>query len=253
MTPMRRRDFVKAIVAVPVAAKTMLGQRTGAPQTPGTTTAPQTSGMGAAPQTPGTTAASPASGTAAPPPAAATTAHEIAGRQSLGFKAPPIASVVPDAVAETESKFFGEQQMATLRKLCEILMPPLNGYPGATQAGTPEFIDFLIGASPVDRQQMYQGGLDRLNNQAKKQFGLPFEQVNATQADQLLRPLLATWITDHPPTEPFMHFINVAHRDIRTATMNSQAWSVAAIATGERAPGVGLYWSPIDPDIEMYV
>ena len=250
---MRRRDFVKAMVAVPVTAKTLLGQQTAPPQTPGTTTAAQTSGIGAAPQTPGAAAVSPASGAAAPPPAAATASHEGFRRQSLGFKAPPITSVIPDAVAETEAHFFNDEQMATLRKLCDILMPALNGYPGATQAGTPEFIDFLIGASPADRQQMYQAGLDRLNSEAKKQFGSPFAEVNTAQADTLLRPLLVTWMSDHPPTEPFIHFINVTHRDIRTATMNSQAWSVAATAAGERAPGIGLYWSPIDPDIQMYV
>ncbi len=249
---MRRRDFVKAIVAVPVAARTMLGEQSEPPQRPGTTTVPQSSGIGATPQSPGA-ATSQASGTSAQPPAAATAPQEVVRRQAFGFKAPPITSVVPDAVAETEAHFFSDQQLATLRKLCEILMPPLNGYPGATQAGAPEFLDFLIGASPADRQQVYRSGLDRLNKEAKKQFGVPFAEVNATQADKLIRPFLVTWMSDHPPTEPYLHFMNVAHRDIRTATMNSQAWSVAATASGERAPGMGLYWSPIDPDLQMYV
>ncbi len=227
MTGMRRRDFVKAMVAVPVTAKAMLGQQTAAPPT-----------------------------TPLPPPPPP---YEVMRRQALTFKAPPITSVVPDSVAETETHFFSDQQLATLRKLSEILMPALNGYPGATQAGTPEFIDFLIGASPAARQKMYQSGLDRLNKEAKKQFGTPFAELNATQADKLLRPLLGVWAiadnypADQAPGEPFMQFINVAHQDIRMATINSQAWSVATIAAGERAPGIGLYWSPIDPDIEMYV
>ena len=100
---------------------------------------------------------------------------------------------------------------------------------------------------------MYRDGLDRLDVDAKKQFGVSFTKVNAEQADALLRPWLRTWMVDHPPTEPFAHFINVAHEDIRTATKNSQAWSIAATSAGERAPGVGWYWSPIDPDIEKYV
>ena len=58
---------------------------------------------------------------------------------------------------------------------------------------------------------------------------------------------------DHPPREKYEQFINIAHQDIRTATMNSQAWSVAATSSGERQPGVGLYWSPIDPDIQRLV
>jgi len=170
-------------------------------------------------------------------------------RGLLEVKPLPMASIVPDAVAHTNTHFFDEEQLATLRRLSEILLPPLNGYPGAKEAGTPEFIDFLIGVSPADRQQMYQSGLDRLNAEAKQHFGVAFAAVEKTQADQLLRPWLRTWMTDHPPTEPYAHFINIAHSDIRTATINSQAWSEAAIAAGQQTPDVGLYWFPVDPDI----
>ncbi len=161
----------------------------------------------------------------------------------------PMTPIVPDAVAQTNAHFFNDQQMATLRRLSEILMPPLKGYPGATDAGTPEFLDFLIGVSPADRQQMYQSGLDRLDAEAKQHFGVAFAAVDKQQADQLLRPWLRTWMTDHPPTEPYAHFINMAHSDIRTATINSQAWSDVAAATGRRTPDMGLYWFPVDPDL----
>jgi hypothetical protein len=231
---MRRRDFVKAIVAVPVTATTMFGQTAAAPAGEKTS----------APQSPSTAAA---------PPTPETAPKSVERPESFGFRSPRIATTVPDAVATTEEHFFHPEEMATLRKLGDILLPPLNGYPGSTEACAPEFIDFLISASPADRQRMYRDGLDRLDADAKKQFGIPFTKVNAEQADALLRPWLRTWIADHPPTEPFAHFINVAHEDIRTATMNSQAWSIAATSAGERAPGVGWYWSPIDPDIEKYV
>jgi hypothetical protein len=157
----------------------------------------------------------------------------------------PIGSIVPDAVAQTDAYFFKEQQLATLRRLSEILLPPLRGYPGAKEAGTPEFIDFLIGVSPADRQQMYQSGLDRLDAEAKQHFGAAFSTLDKTQADQLLRPWLRTWMTDHPPTELYARFINIAHSDIRTATINSEAWSKAK----QQAPDMDLYWFPVDPDI----
>jgi hypothetical protein len=156
-----------------------------------------------------------------------------------------IASIVPDAVAQTNANFFNEQQLATLRRLSEVLMPAHKGHPGAKEAGTPEFIDFLIGVSPTERQQMYQLGLDRLDAEAKHRFGTTFSALDKTQADQLLRPWLRTWMTDHPPAEPYAHFINIAHSDIRTATINSQAWSEAR----GQAPDVELYWFPVDPDI----
>jgi hypothetical protein len=161
----------------------------------------------------------------------------------------PITPLIPDAVAQTNVNFFSQQQLATLRRLSEILLPPLKGFPGATDAGTPEFLDFLVGVSPVDRQQMYQSGLDRLDSEAKHHFSVPFAEVKKEQADQLLQPWMKTWMNDHPPKEPYAHFINVAHSDIRTATINSQAWSKAAHAQGQRNEGMGLYWYPIEPDI----
>ena len=213
---MQRRDFVKAIVAVTATAKTALGQQVAPSAPPPTPTAP-----GPVPWM----------------------------RGLMEVKPLPIAPLVPDAVAQTNASFFNSYQLATLRRLSEILLPPLRGYPGATEAGVPEFLDFLIGVSPVDRQQMYRSGLDRLDAEAKQRFGVEFAAVEKAQADQLLRPWLKTWMTDHPPTEQYAHFINVAHSDIRTATINSQAWSKAAHARGKPEQGMGLYWFPVDPDI----
>ena len=158
-------------------------------------------------------------------------------------------ALVPDAVAQTQAHFFNDRQIATLLWLSEFLLPPIKGFPGALDAGTPEFLDFLIGVSPPARQQMYKSGLDRLDAEARQRFGLPFAAVDKEQADQLLRPWLRTWMTDHPPTEPYAEFINVAHSDIRTATINSQAWSEADSAEGRRELNEGLFWFPIDPDI----
>jgi hypothetical protein len=227
---MRRRDFVKGIVAVPVAAQTVLGQQAPAPQQAVTPNA------GAPP---------------AVPPAAARPAAP--GRRGMSdFKAPPIVSVVPDAVAEPDVHFFTEQQLAALNRLSDLLMPPLNGYPGAVAAGAPDFLDFLVSASPEDIQQLYRSGLDRLNADAKKKFDTAFAKLNDKQADAIVRPGFKPWMQWHPPTEPFAHFIATAHDDIRKATMNSEAWNTAAVAAGERTPGVGLFWYPIDPDMKKW-
>ena len=217
---MRRRDFVKAIVAASASAKTVLGQQSTAPVAPAVPAA-----VPSAPQT-------------APGPVP--WMHGL-----MEVKPLPIGSTVADAVAQTDAYFFNEAQLATLRRLSEILMPSLRGYPGAKEAGTAEFLDFLIGVSPMNRQQMYQSGLDRLDAEAKQHFGVAFSRVDKTQADQLISPWLRTWMTDHPPTEPYARFINIAHSDIRTATINSEAWSKAR----QGAPEMELYWFPVDPDI----
>jgi hypothetical protein len=222
---MQRRDFMKSLVAASMSAKALLGQN----------------------------GAAGAQHAATPPPAAALTREPGPlpwMRGLLEVKPLPLGSVVPDAVASVEEQFFSEEQMATLRKLCGILVPPLKGKPGAIEAGTPEFLDFLISVSPQERQELYTSGLDRLNHEAKGQFGVGFADADGSQADALLRPWLRAWMTDHPPEDAYEAFINLAHADIRTATESSAAWDSAAAAAGQRAPGVGLYWYPVEPDVE---
>lgn len=148
--------------------------------------------------------------------------------------------------------FFNPAQFAALRKLGGMLQPPLGGHPGALEAQAAEFLDFLIGVSPADRQKLYRDGLDTLNAQSGKQFHKPFADLDSTQADAILRPLLTViaWSEDLPK-DPAQHFIAQAHRDFRTATQNSREWAAAGASSGRRGGrgfgGVGLYWLPIDP------
>lgn len=219
---MQRRDFVKALMVASVTAKGALGQQqTATPATP------------------------------AVPPPVPTAPGPLPWMSGLDAAKPlPVAALVPDAVAQTNAHFFTDTELETLRRLSDILLPPTKGFPGAIEAGTPEFLDFLIGVSPAGNQQLYRSGLDRLNSEAKQHFGIAFGAASKQQADQLIRPWLRVWTSDHPPTEPYAKFINLAHADIRTATINSQAWSDAAKAHGHDSAQVGLYWYPVDPDLQ---
>src|SRR5437016_8088949 len=114
---------------------------------------------------------------------------------------PKLDATAVDQVADAVPHFFDAGQLAALRKLGDLLMPPMNGAPGASEAGAAEFLDFLIGQSPADRQQVYRTGLDALNTQAKTRYGKPFAGVDAAQADALLAPLREPWTYD-PPTDP---------------------------------------------------
>jgi len=156
-----------------------------------------------------------------------------------------LATSIADDAATTRTRFFTQPQLNALRKLSAIVMPPLNGQPGAIDAGAPEFLDFLIGASPAPRQQLYRAGLDALNDGAKKRFGKTFADVDVTQAETLLAPLKQPW-TYEPPADPLAHFLRDAKADIRTATVNSREYSAVATRGSRRGGGMGLYWYPLD-------
>src|SRR5450432_2185063 len=88
------------------------------------------------------------------PPAAPATPRPAASED------PKLETATADQVADSMPRFFDDRQFAALRKLSGLLMPGINGTPGALEAKAPEFLDFLISESPAGRQQVYQAGLD---------------------------------------------------------------------------------------------
>ncbi len=172
------------------------------------------------------------------------------GVQPITQQAPPPAEAslrytVPDAAAEPVPHFFTVLQFAALRKLSDLLNPPINGAPGALDAKAPEFLDFLLSQSAADRQQLYRNGLDGLNTQAKKRFNKLFADVDAGQAETLLAPLRDPWTYD-APADAVAAMLRAAKDDVRRATLNSREWNLASVAGRTRGGGGGLYWLPID-------
>jgi hypothetical protein len=218
---MKRRRFLQAIAAAPAAVP--LAAQESAQRAPAAGDAPK---------------AAPARG----------------GGFRGGEGAPLLETTEVDLTAETAAPtFFAADQFAALRALGNLLQPPMKGHPGAAETRAAEFLDFLIGVSPADRQQVYREGLDALNSQAKKKFKKLFADLDATEADAIVRPLLVVipWSEDLPK-DPVRHFIAQAHRDFRTATENSREWAGAQASSGRRGGrgfggGAGLYWLPIDP------
>jgi len=204
---MLRRGFVRAVVSVIFAPRALLSQQSAKP--------------------------------AAPPPA------PVPWTLGLNPMTPLPHTEVADTITETDQRFFSALQMATLVRLCDVLLPPHGNKPGAVQAETPLFLDFLIGSSPAARRKVYTDGLNWLDAESQARYNKPFTELDDPQTDSLLKPWLQTWMNDHPPTEQHANFINIAHDDIRTATLNSKVWSDSA---QDSAPS-GLYWYPIEPDV----
>jgi hypothetical protein len=130
----------------------------------------------------------------------------------LNPRTPVPQTMVADAASETIPSFFSAAQMAALRRLSDVMLPKSGKHPGALDARTPEFLDFLIGHSPAVRGRLYTNGLDWLNAEANLNFKKPFAEIETTQADAIVKPWLRTWMTDHPPTQTYADFINRARR-----------------------------------------
>src|SRR5579871_6703421 len=112
---MRRRDFVRALVSFLVGGKFIRAQqRLNDPTLPPPAPVPWTLG--------------------------------------LNSQTPIPVTELADEIAAGNLTFFTPLQMQTLTRLSDLLLPTLNGKPGAVEAQTPIFLDFFIGSSPAKRQ-----------------------------------------------------------------------------------------------------
>lgn len=166
--------------------------------------------------------------TAAPSPAADTFKVTVTG---------------PDAVAQSTCHYFTVEQRAALENLGDLFMPKMGERPGAKEAETAAFLEFLISQSPADRQELYRSGLDRLNSEANRLYGKPFGGIGGEQAAAILKPVTIPW-TYNGPADPFARFLIAAKEDFLRATANSRSYALSGNTRG--SGGSNYYWLPIE-------
>jgi hypothetical protein len=157
---------------------------------------------------------------------------------------PKLAMTTADAVTPGSTRFFNSRQLDTLRRLADLLVPSVNGKPGASDASVPNFLNFLIGESPHDRQALYKSGLDHLDAEARRRYAQPFTGITPRQANDLLVPLQESWTFQGPP-DSFGRFLHAAKEDVFRAVVNSREWAAAG-SQRRGSGGVGSYWYSID-------
>jgi hypothetical protein len=169
--------------------------------------------------------------------------------------APPVVSdevlqtVTSDTLAVTAARFFTAVQFATLRRLADLLMPPVAHNPGAVAAQAPEFLDNYVAVSATDRQRLYREGLDDLNRQAVARFKKPFAELTTIDADAIIKPLFKVRGATMSVVE-LGPFINRVHQDVRTVTINSPQWAAAQAAA--KMPVLRtVYWRKVDPTVPV--
>ncbi|PCJ92279.1 MAG: Tat pathway signal protein [Flavobacteriaceae bacterium] len=82
-------------------------------------------------------------------------------------------------------QFFNEHEMSTLAVLCDLILPANSEYGGATDAGVPDFIEFMVKDIP-DMQPTLRGGLMWLDHKSNTDFNSEFKSLNETQQKEIL-------------------------------------------------------------------
>jgi hypothetical protein len=99
------------------------------------------------------------------------------------------ASAARKAAATTKTaykpKFFTPHEWATITVLVDLIIPKDERSGSATDAGVPEFMDFML-ADQAERQVAMRGGLHWIDTQCKARFGKSFVECEMPQRSMLL-------------------------------------------------------------------
>lgn len=82
-------------------------------------------------------------------------------------------------------KFFKPHEFATVRVLVDMIIPRDSHSGSATDAGVPEFMDFIASDEP-NRQVPLRGGLAWIDNESRKRFNKTFIVATDVQRRQIL-------------------------------------------------------------------
>jgi hypothetical protein len=85
-------------------------------------------------------------------------------------------------------KFFTDHEWGTVRTLVDLVIPKDERSGSATDAGVPEFMDFILVEYP-DEQLWMRGGLAWLDTESRRRFGTDFLGSEAPQRAALLDDL----------------------------------------------------------------
>ncbi|MCI0432753.1 MAG: gluconate 2-dehydrogenase subunit 3 family protein [Gemmatimonadetes bacterium] len=110
-----------------------------------------------------------------------------------------------------EPAFFTAHEWRTVRILVDLIIPADERSGSATDAGVPEFMDFILTDQP-DRQTAMRGGLAWLDRECRERFGRGFADCSDTERGQVLNDI--AWpARARPGHAPGVSFFN-AFRDL---------------------------------------
>jgi hypothetical protein len=87
--------------------------------------------------------------------------------------------------ARPPAQFFTPVEMTTVRILADLIVPRDEHSGSASDAGVPEFLDFVMTEWP-EHQTPIRGGLAWLDRESTRRFGKPFREAASAEQTALL-------------------------------------------------------------------
>jgi gluconate 2-dehydrogenase gamma chain len=87
--------------------------------------------------------------------------------------------------APYQPKFFTAEEWETVRILADLIIPRDERSGSATEAGVPEFMDFILSES-TNQQTPIRGGLAWLDRECRERWSRPFRALGDTERTAIL-------------------------------------------------------------------
>lgn len=138
-------------------------------------------------------------------------AAKIDAKKPLGKKPTKTAGLMKEEVEELEKvnaeTFFTPHEMATITVLTDIIIPKDDVSGSASEAGVPEFIEFIVKDKPEFKIPM-RGGIQWMDQQCLKRYRNVFAKCNNTQQIELV-DAIAYPKKAKPEMKPGVSFFNL--------------------------------------------
>ncbi len=107
---------------------------------------------------------------------------------AAGFLAPGGLVSIAGAQSSGDYKpsFFSKNEMATLDRLTEILIPTDDHSPGASAALVNRYIDVMVADGSASAQSAWKAGLKAVHKESKNSFGKPFRKLADEEQEQVV-------------------------------------------------------------------
>ncbi|MCW8311433.1 MULTISPECIES: gluconate 2-dehydrogenase subunit 3 family protein [Sphingobacterium] len=163
---------------------------------------------------------------------------------SNGERLPGIQDFEYERTAQLQAeKFFDDHEMATITVLADIIIPKDSKSGSASEAGVPEFIEFIVKDLPDNKIPM-RGGLRWLDLQCKRRYGNVFIKCDTKDqlalVDEIAYPELAK-----PEMQQGAAFFSLM-RNLTSSGFYTSEMGVKDIGYAGNKPGV---WNGVPDDV----
>lgn len=141
--------------------------------------------------------------------------------------------------------FFTPEEMATITILCDIILPKDDISGAASEAGVPDFIEFIVKDIP-DHQLPLRGGLMWLDLESKQRFGTAFRNATAQQRLEIVEDIAYIDIeNDNPLFSQGIKFFDLM-RDLTVTGFYTSEMGIKTLGYQGNIPNL---WDGVPEDV----